>query len=172
MHGEPSEPPVPLIPDALLARCYADALRAHPEEACGLLFAPKDSALCDELRPCRNQQNLLHARDPASHPRDARTAYALGFRDLQLVDSSLTSDHPVRIIYHSHVNLSAYFSEEDARGAAPDGVLQYPVDYLVLDCHPDHVRGAKLFRFRQGLFICVQEYGPLHPDVSALDLTP
>ena len=72
------------------------------------------------------------------------------------------------MIYHSHINVGAYFSEEDKKQATYDGNLLYPgVNYLVIDVTKDsadsgaarsaanavpdpvrvggEVRGAKLF---------------------------
>jgi len=149
---------IPEIPAQVLEAAYADARRCYPEEACGLLLGPADSALCDEARPCENQQNQLHQRDPESYPRDARTAYALGVRDLRFLDASLGSSRPVKVIYHSHVEVGAYFSEEDRRAATFEGELVYPVDYLVIDCAKEGVRGARLFRFRDGSFVPVRSY--------------
>ena len=154
----------PRIPEALLARCYADARRCYPEEACGLLIGPKDAALCDEARPCDNQQNRLHAADPEGFPRDARTAYNLGAQDLFFLTRSLDGDRPVKIIYHSHVEVGAYFSDEDRRAATFEDELLYPVDYLVIDCAAAGVRGAKLFRFRDGAFVAIAEYPPVSAD--------
>ena len=67
-------------------------------------------------------------------PRDARTAYNLGAKDLFFLDRALQkSERPVRVIYHSHVDVGAYFSAEDERAAVSEGELLYPVDYLVVD---------------------------------------
>ena len=91
--------------------------------------------------------------------RTARTAYALGFADLRALDASLSGARPAKIIYHSHVDRGAYFSEEDKRAALFfDDTPTYPVDYLVISCHRDAVRGAKLFRFQAGEFVAVAEY--------------
>lgn len=149
------------IPASVLSACYADARRCYPNEACGLLSGPRDTATVDEVRVCENQQDRLHERDPATHTRTARSAYTLGFRDLQALDASLATDRPVKIIYHSHVEVGAYFSAEDERAATFDGELIYPVDYLVIDCQPDAVRGAKLFRYAAGRFELIAEFGPL-----------
>ncbi len=147
------------LSEEVLRTIYADAKRCYPEEACGLLLGPRGSAVCDEARPCENQQNRLHERDPATYPRNARTAYALGVRDLQFLDASLSAERPVKVIYHSHIEVGAYFSDEDHRAATFDGELVYPVDYLVIDSSADGVRGARLFRFRDGAFVMVREYG-------------
>lgn len=139
---------------AALDAVYAHAREGYPEEVCGFIVAG------DEVRRCENRQNALHAEDPTAFPRDARTAYNLGAKDLFFLDKSLRSDRPVRVIYHSHVDVGAYFSDEDARAAAPDGELLYPVDYLVIDVRAAGVRGAKLFHFDGHGFIEVGSYGP------------
>jgi proteasome lid subunit RPN8/RPN11 len=141
------------LPRAVLDAIYAHAREGYPEEVCGFVIAG------DEARRCENRQNALHAEDPEAFPRDARTAYNLGAKDLFFLDRSLRSERPVRIIYHSHVDVGAYFSEEDVRAAALDGEILYPVDYLVVDVRADGVRGAKLFRFRDGTFVEVGAYG-------------
>ncbi len=137
-----------------LDEVYSHAREGYPEEVCGLIL---DGG---EARRCKNRQNALHAEDPEHFPRDARTAYNLEARDLFFLDKSLRTEHPVRAIYHSHVDVGAYFSDEDARAAAPDGELLYPVDYLVVDAGPGGARGAKLFRFQDGRFVEIAAYGP------------
>ena len=57
------------LPRAVLDEIYAHARAGYPEEVCGLVIAG------DEARRCDNRQNALHAEDPKSFPRDARTAY-------------------------------------------------------------------------------------------------
>jgi adenylyltransferase/sulfurtransferase len=153
------EPPSLAISPAALAACYADARKCYPEESCGLLLGPADAALCDEAHPCQNQQNRMHALDPERFPRDATTAYSLGLRDIRMLEDQAHSARPVKIIYHSHVDRGAYFSEEDHRAALFfDGTPTYPVDYLVISCHKDGVRGARLFCFRGGQFVAVSEF--------------
>lgn len=149
---------VPAISAAALAACYADARRCHPEESCGFLLGPADAALCDEARPCPNQQNRMHGLDPERFPRDATTAYCLSLKDIRLLEDSAQSARPVKIIYHSHVDRGAYFSDEDHRAALFDGTPAYAVDYLVISCHRDGVKGARLFRFRDGKYVAVREF--------------
>jgi adenylyltransferase/sulfurtransferase len=149
---------IPELSDEVLRIAYADAVRCYPEEACGLIVGPKGAAQCDEARPCTNQQNRLHARDATTYSRDARTAYALGIADLRFLDESLGSARPVKIIYHSHVEVGAYFSDEDRRAATFEDELIYPVDYLVIDCAKQGVRGAKLFRYQAGQFVAIREF--------------
>jgi adenylyltransferase/sulfurtransferase len=160
MNGErtPGAPPAPELDPALLQLCYAEAAQAYPEEACGLLIGARGEDRCDEARPCRNHQNLLHALDPQTFPRDASRAYSLEPKDLRFLDQSLSGPRPVKIIYHSHVDVGAYFSAEDRAAALYEGELIYPVDYLVIDAGPTGVRGARLFRFQGGDFIEIARY--------------
>jgi len=157
------------IPRAVLDAIYAHAREGYPEEVCGFIIglgprpqagAGSEATAQWEARRCENRQNALHAEDPATFPRDAKTAYNLGAKDLFFLDRSLGTDRPVKIIYHSHVDVGAYFSPEDERAAAPDGELLYPVDYLVVDVTKDGARGAKLFRFDGGRFVEIGSYGP------------
>lgn len=153
------ERPVPAIPAAILDELYAHAQSGHPEEVCGLLLGP--AGAIDEVRRCENRQNALHAEDPARFPRDAKTAYNLGPKDLFFLDRNLRGDRPVQVIYHSHVEVGAYFSAEDKAAATFDGEPLYPVDWLVIDVRRDGARGAKLFRFRDGDFIEIAAFA--HP---------
>jgi proteasome lid subunit RPN8/RPN11 len=141
------------IARAVLDAIYEHARQGYPEEVCGFIVGG------DEARRCENRQNALHAEDPVGFPRDARTAYNLGAKDLFFLDRSQKSERPVRIIYHSHVDVGAYFSAEDERAATSEGELLYPVDYLVVDVREDGVRGAKLFRFSDGRFVEIGDYG-------------
>ncbi len=146
------------IEPTALSLCYAEAAQAYPEEACGLLSGPRESDLCDEVRPCKNRQNDLHLQDPETYPRDATMAYNLGARDILYLSRSLDGPRPVKIIYHSHCDVGAYFSEEDRRAATFEDELLYPVDYLVIDCAAAGVRGALLFRFQDGQFVEIASY--------------
>lgn len=147
--------PLPAIPANVLAEIYEHARETYPEECCGFLIGPAHSPSIDEARRCENQQNRYHQLDPKHFPRTAREAYYLGGKDLRFLAESLNSSQPVKIIYHSHPDVGAYFSEEDTRAALgrdPDEVAQpqYPVDYIVIDAQANHIGGAKLFRWSPG----------------------
>jgi proteasome lid subunit RPN8/RPN11 len=142
------------IPRSVLDAIYAHAREGYPDEVCGFIIGD------NEARRCENRQNALHAEDPVAFPRNATTAYNIGAKDLFFLDRSQRSDRPVRVIYHSHVEVGAYFSDEDVRAATSEGELLYPVDYLVVDVRKDGVREAKLFRFEGGRFVEIGHYGP------------
>lgn len=148
MSGERERPTT--IGAEALAAVYAHARAGAGREVCG--FVVRGGASPDEARRCENRQDALHAEDPVRFPRDSRTAYNLGPADLMFLDKSLRSKdraaRRVEVIYHSHVDVGAYFSEEDVRAALFDGEPLYPVDYLVIDAKSDgRIGGAKLFRW-------------------------
>ena len=138
-------PPHPTVCAEALAEMYAHARRDYPNECCGIVFGPKGAPAADRAVACVNTQNDLHAQDPATHARDARTAYNLGAGDLFKLGKSLRGDTPAKIIYHSHVDVGAYFSDTDQAAAVMDGEPSYPVEYVVIDVRKDSVGGAAQF---------------------------
>jgi adenylyltransferase/sulfurtransferase len=116
--------------------------------------------VADEARPCRNIQDDLHAEDPVSYPRDATTAYNLDAPDRFALQKSLRGDRPAKIVYHSHVNVGAYFSPTDQEAAVFDGEPTYPVEYVVIDVRADGSKGAAQFAWdeRQRTYVEVDRY--------------
>ena len=152
------ERPALRILDPVIDELFRHAIEGYPEEVCGLLLGPPGAV--DEVRRCENRQNALHAEDPGRFPRDARTAYNLGPQDLFFLDRSLRGERTVQVIYHSHVDVGAYFSAEDRAAATWGGEPLYPVDHLVIDVRKDGARGARLFRFSGGDFVEVAAFPP------------
>ncbi len=133
------------IPDAVLASVYREARSAFPAECCGWLTGPVDGDGVDTIRPAVN------AQDAGGHPtvsdRTAERAYVLNSSDLLALNGSLDSVAPARIIYHSHPNGQAYFSETDRTVATSpwgDGPA-YPVQQLVVGIDGENVVEAALF---------------------------
>jgi proteasome lid subunit RPN8/RPN11 len=143
--SDPTATPHPRLTPEALAAIYEHARRDYPRECCGVVFGPRAGAVADEARACRNIQDDLHAEDPAAHPRDARTAYQFEARDLLALSKSLRGDRPAKIIYHSHVDVGAYFSDTDQRDAQMDGEPTYPVEYVVVDVQAEGAREARQF---------------------------
>ena len=124
-----------LIPSEYLERIRLQAERDYPIETCGILTGPKNQKeKVTGIHPCRNLQDEYHAQDPASFPRTARTAYFIDPRELlRIQKESREKDLEMCVIYHSHVDAGAYFSEEDQRIALSEGKPAYPgVSYLVV----------------------------------------
>jgi proteasome lid subunit RPN8/RPN11 len=152
--------PHPLLTPEALAEIYAHARREYPRECCGIVFGPRDADSADTVRPCANVQDQLHAEDPAQHPRDARTAYQLEARELFALDRSLRGATPAKIIYHSHVEVGAYFSDTDQAAARMGDEPAYPVEYLVVDAKAGGARQAAQFAWdaQRKLYVEVRRY--------------
>jgi proteasome lid subunit RPN8/RPN11 len=100
------------------------------------------------LHACRNVQNDLHARDPERYPRDARTAYYIDPADLLRIGRLEGEGFTVAVIYHSHVDAGAYFSETDRRNALLGGEPSYPDStYVVTSVMNGRVDAMAAFRW-------------------------
>ena len=159
MSGRPRPPHT--IPDHLLQAVFREARAAFPAECCGWLQGPRDGAAVDVMRPCKNAQDSgVHISDDANARGDDR-AYAIADDDqLALATSFDKSDTPPRIIYHSHPNGRAYFSETDTADATPWGEPSYDVQQLVVGIDGDRVTEAVLFDWSDGdqVFVEVARY--------------
>ena len=131
----------------LLTEAELEAIRATPRpttrrSACGVLLVRPGPAEERRLRACRNIQDELHAQDPGRFPRTARTAYYIAHEDLLEIGRREGEGFEVRVIYHSHIDAGAYFSETDRRNAMVDGVPAYPqTTYVVVSVAGGSRRG-------------------------------
>jgi [CysO sulfur-carrier protein]-S-L-cysteine hydrolase len=118
-----------------LAAIHEQAIEEYPRESCGVIVVRGDER---RLTRCRNVQDELHARDPVRHPRDARTAYYIDPQDLLRLGRLEIEGFAVKVIYHSHIDAGAYFSETDRRQALMGNEPVYPeAIYLVTSvCGP------------------------------------
>ena len=97
------------------------ALETYPEECCGVILGG------DEVHRLVNLQNTLHATDPDTFPRDARTAYTVDPKELETVlEQAERRGLAFKALYHSHPDHDAYFSDEDRACATPFGEPTYP----------------------------------------------
>ena len=121
------------------------AVEEYPFEACGVIV---ERGADRRLLRCRNAQNELHARDPARYPRDARTAYYIDPKDLLRIGDLERQGFRVAVIYHSHVDAGAYFSETDRRQAVVSGEPAYPgAVYVVASVLHGAVDAVAAFRW-------------------------
>src|ERR1043165_8566855 len=122
------------IPDAMLAQIYRYARMAFPVECCGYLRGRGTSA--DELVACTNLEPVKPERNFAIDG-DELIAFARTFR----------TPRPALVIYHSHTNGRAYFSETDrAQSATPDGTgPHYDCQHLVVGVTATGVTEAAQF---------------------------
>jgi proteasome lid subunit RPN8/RPN11 len=97
-----------------LAAIRRQAIEEYPSESCGVVLA---RGVERRLLRCRNIQDELHRLDPRRHPRDSRTAYHVHPDDWKTIDALDRQGFAVAVIYHSHIDAGAYFSETDRRMA-------------------------------------------------------
>jgi adenylyltransferase/sulfurtransferase len=116
--------------------------------------------MADRAIACVNIQNRLHAENPLRFMRDMRRAYSLDPRDIAALQKSLRGDMPAKIVYHSHIDVGAYFSAADQEGAKLNGEPAYPIEYVVVDIRADGPRGARQFAWdaRQRTYVEVRTY--------------
>jgi len=109
------------IPDDLRAAIYAHARAAFPAECCGYLVGAAGGDAVDEAIACAN-----------AHGAGDDRAFAIEGAELLAFARTFRSPRPARVVYHSHTNGRAYFSERDrAVAATPDGPA-YDVQHLVV----------------------------------------
>ena len=116
---------------AALDEILAHARATHPEECCGAVL---EAGGRDVVRRFTNVQARLHHEDPAANPRDAVTAYSPDPKELfaALRDADAPGAR-LKVFYHSHTRVGAYFSGEDRARAMFGDEPSYPdVAYLVV----------------------------------------
>lgn len=143
-------------PKEILESVMAHARAAYPAECCGVISGA-EGRHGPELVAVHEMQNVYdryHEVDPEAYPRTSRTAYLMDpQKQARLMDALDEAGTPVRCIYHSHVDVGAYFSEEDQRMALLDGEPLYPdVEYLVVDVQKGEAVRAEAFAWDGGAF--------------------
>lgn len=132
------------LPRDVLVQAFREARKSYPAECCGWLAGPRDEHRVTRLRACENAQGADHPTQPN---RGAETAYVIAGADLLALNRELDGPTPPKVIYHSHYNGRAYFSETDhAVATSPwgDGPM-YPVQQLVIGLDAERVVEAALF---------------------------
>ena len=131
-----------------LDQIHLHAVEEYPYECCGIVVGNPDDNRDNVVYRCENIQNKLHEKDPENFTRDARRAYNISALELQKLLSEAGSKGRVfKVLYHSHPEHDAYFSEEDTRMALFDGETPiYPgTQYLVVSVYSEKVRDQALF---------------------------
>jgi proteasome lid subunit RPN8/RPN11 len=128
-----------------LAEVRRHAEADYPTECCGVIL---DRGAERMLLRCRNLQDELHTNDPVKHPRDSRTAYYIDPKDLLEIGRHEAQGYRVAVIYHSHCDAGAYFSETDERNALFGGEPAYPdAHYVVVSVVSGRVVAAGAFQW-------------------------
>ncbi|MFN8499804.1 MAG: M67 family metallopeptidase [Anaerolineae bacterium] len=137
-----------ILPDEVRDAIYAHAHDDYPNECCGGVWRVGDGdGAAWEVARYTNVQDELHGRDPERYPRRARTAYTIAAKELLAINRRVEEPgQRLAILYHSHPDHDAYFSEEDVYFAAPLGEPGYPgTAYLVVSVRGGEVRGHRCF---------------------------
>jgi proteasome lid subunit RPN8/RPN11 len=139
-----------LVARAALERVFEQARFAYArdEESCGFLTGPADEPLLvDDVVPMENRANKLHAMDPETYPRTGRTYFDIDpLRFERALREGERAGRPVKVLYHSHLDVGAYFSETDAQAAKMGGdEPAYDLAYLVTSVRRGTVDDHKLF---------------------------
>ncbi len=138
----------PSLPDHILTAIYAHVSEEYPNECCGGVWLVGDGSDSTwEVARYTNVQDEMHARDPERYPRTARTAYLIAAKELLAINRR--AEEPgqrLAILYHSHPDHAAYFSDEDVYFAAPMGEPGYPgTVYMVVSVRNGDVQGHRCF---------------------------
>ena len=121
--------PVLVLSETVFATITEHAVETYPEECCGVILGSTG----DEVHRLQNIQNRLHAADPETFPRDARTAYTMDPKELEAVlGQAENRGLAFKALYHSHPDHDAYFSAEDKACATPFGEPTYPDTFQVV----------------------------------------
>lgn len=126
----------------------ARAAFGRDEESCGLLVGPADQPLfVDAIVPMENRANKLHRLDPETYPRTGRMYFDIDpLRFERSVREGEGNGRPVKVLYHSHLDVGAYFSATDAQAATMGGEApSYDLAYLVTSVRGGVVDDRKLF---------------------------
>ncbi len=119
----------------ILDQCYAFGTETYPEEACGVISGSKDEqGHLEAIHPMKNRMDEYHEKDPERFPRTNRNAYMIDPLEFNKLQRSLKKqEQQIKVIYHTHPDVGAYFSEKDRKDALLDnGDPRQPgVQYLV-----------------------------------------
>ena len=120
------------------------AKETFPDECCGVVLV---NGAADEVQRLKNIQNLLHEIDPQTYPRTATTAYAMDYKELEvIIDNAKRRGAKLKAFYHSHPNHDAYFSAEDKAFASPFGEPTFPGTAQIVVSVYDHlIKGIRAF---------------------------
>lgn len=138
-----------MFTDGIWEAIYAHAKEDYPAECCGLVT--QDALGRQVVHRCENIQDRLHAADPETHPRTSKTAYRMDdMQVMRLQSEAEAAGGRMVAIYHSHIDVDAYFSEEDRNAALFFGEPAYPgVIYPVIPVKKAQVKkdAKKVFRW-------------------------
>jgi len=139
-------------PETVRRALVAEAERCYPKEACGLVFEGPGGT---RVAPMENVIDRYHQRDPERFRRTSATAYLIDpLRQLAALEAAERAGERLLSVFHSHVDVGSYFSEEDRAMALTEGGIPLlpDVSYLVLSVRQGRCDDLREFRFSAGRF--------------------
>ena len=136
-----------VIDRAVLEGIHAHALESYPSECCGFASGPIDdvrtvNAAVREV----NEADKYHKVDPIAFPRTSTTYFKINaLRAGKAFEQGDKSGQPIKVIYHSHCDAGAYFSQEDAATFACDQILTWQCAFIVVSVVKGRVLDTKLW---------------------------
>lgn len=131
----------------VMAELEAHALSTYPSECCGFVSGPVDEPrLLDGSQREENEADKYHKLDPETFPRTSRTYFKINeLRAAKAFEAGDKSGRPIKVIYHSHCDAGAYFSQEDAATFASDNQLMWPCAFIVVSVQEGRIADKKLW---------------------------
>jgi proteasome lid subunit RPN8/RPN11 len=138
--------------EAILARLVALAEADPDREVCGFVVR-RGGAL--EVWPVANVADRYRELEPDQYPSSSRESYLMDPQEQFRIHRELArSGGEIVTVWHSHVEVGAYFSAKDRADALIDGAQVVPgAEYLVLGVKGGRVTEARRFRFEGGEFL-------------------
>jgi proteasome lid subunit RPN8/RPN11 len=133
----------------LLAEIYAHARAAFPAECCGYVID-------DRVVRCTNAQDT--GANPIAPERGADTGFVIAGRDLYDFARAFAAPAPPRVVYHSHTNGRAYFSDVDRAASTTEAGPTYPVQHLVIGVTSEGITECAQFAWDGGAFVEVARW--------------
>jgi glutamate-1-semialdehyde 2,1-aminomutase len=134
-----------LMTPSEVAAIKQQAIAEYPNECCGVILTRGAER---RIVACRNVQDQMHARDPITFPRTARNAYYMDPLDALKLNRLVDEGFEFSVIYHSHPNAGAYFSETDRAQALIRGEPAYPgTVYVVVSVLGREVKSLAAYGF-------------------------
>ncbi len=134
------------ISSDVLAALDAHALETYPSECCGFASGPaSDVKMVNAAVREVNEADKYHKLDPITFPRTSTTYFKINeLRAAKAFDQGEKDGQPIKVIYHSHCDAGAYFSQEDAATFASDNLLMWPCAFIVVSVIKGQVVDTKL----------------------------
>ena len=136
-----------VIDSAVMRELEAHALSTYPSECCGFVSGPADQPeLLDASVREVNEADKYHKLDPETFPRTSTTYFKINeLRAAKAFEAGDKSGRPIKVIYHSHCDAGAYFSQEDAATFASGEQLMWPCAVIVVSVQDGKIAERKLW---------------------------